>query len=576
MASTSDLQQLLRALSSKNATMAMAMGQARLLQNAGLKSIQEIADAPFAVVREALGNQKTAKSVQSICRKHSDDAVSGGTNKRSLEGPVTPAAKKSRIGPFAIDGDGEARSPAEVEQSLAIPIITQEDQLRTTVIYINRAPVLLAFTLELLRVTMPEQPLSSRLSLAQAVMSSNARVKAVDIGLEQDIKAKSGTWQLGQPTVRIMGREISILKRGDYPLETIAGPSFGSTSIACPEQVATIHGQVATVQEDESASEGVWSETNQQANPHNKGLTTSSLGNTARKEASGWSTSQRIDMRGSSFIAHSTPFTASDVAKSVIGAFIDSQPILKTASHNFWGYRIQRPETFTSFEGADDDGETGGGQFILRLLREADTVDRLVVVSRWFGGVMLGPDRWGLIRRCVNEALAEGLRLHNPVDLHQEVAVWALDTSPQYSMRNQGTHSARPSSEHGKLGFVVHEPEAARNYLLSSFAAASDQPTSVAMTSGSPKRRARQSKTSSFTVTQAEENAARVLGSFRLLFESWARHLTPRQLDQRAWAWYVAIRPNVESGPQGWGAKGTLSLVNILALRWAAPGNNQQ
>ncbi|KAG7150994.1 Protein IMPACT-A like protein [Verticillium longisporum] len=290
------------------------MGQARLLQNAGLKSIQEIADAPFAVVREALGNQKTAKSVQSICRKHSDDAVSGGTNKRSLEGPVTPAAKKSRIGPFAIDGDGEARSPAEVEQSLAIPIITQEDQLRTTVIYINRAP------------------------------------------------------------------------------------------------------------EDESASEGVWSETNQQANPHNKGLTTSSLGNTARKEASGWSTSQRIDMRGSSFIAHSTPFTASDVAKSVIGAFIDSQPILKTASHNFWGYRIQRPETFTSFEGADDDGETGGGQFILRLLREADTVDRLVVVSRWFGGVMLGPDRWGLIRRCVNEALAEGLRLHNPVDLHQEVA----------------------------------------------------------------------------------------------------------------------------------------------------------
>ncbi|KAG7151886.1 hypothetical protein HYQ46_012298 [Verticillium longisporum] len=95
----------------------MAMGQARLLQNAGLKSIQEIADAPLAVVRDALGNQKTAKSVQFTCRKHSDDAVSGGTNKRSLEGPVTQAAKKLRTGPLAIDTDGEARSPAEVEQS---------------------------------------------------------------------------------------------------------------------------------------------------------------------------------------------------------------------------------------------------------------------------------------------------------------------------------------------------------------------------------------------------------------------------------------------------------------------------
>jgi hypothetical protein len=38
-------------------------------------------------------------------------------------------------------------------------------------------------------------------------------------------------------------------------------------------------------------------------------------------------------------------------------------------------------------------------------------------------------------------------------------------------------------------------------------------------------------------------------------------------LDKRAWAWYLRVRPDVQSGAQGWGEKGQVKLSDILALR---------
>lgn len=63
---------------------------------------------------------------------------------------------------------------------------------------------------------MPEQPLSSRLSLAQAVVSANSRSKAVSIGLEKGKSAEEDGWGQGQPQVRVMGRDIRVMKRWGY------------------------------------------------------------------------------------------------------------------------------------------------------------------------------------------------------------------------------------------------------------------------------------------------------------------------------------------------------------------------
>ncbi|KAL4745514.1 hypothetical protein BDW72DRAFT_208151 [Aspergillus terricola var. indicus] len=53
---------------------------------------------------------------------------------------------------------------------------------------------------------MPKQPISSRLSLAQAAVSADSRSKALSLDLESDQAAEQEGWGDGQPTVLVLGR----------------------------------------------------------------------------------------------------------------------------------------------------------------------------------------------------------------------------------------------------------------------------------------------------------------------------------------------------------------------------------
>lgn len=66
------------------------------------------------------------------------------------------------------------------------------------------------------------------------------------------------------------------------------------------------------------------------------------------------------------------------------------------ATHNSWAVVL-------SDEGAvkNDDGEAGAGAVILRMLERAGLVDEVVVVTRWYGGVHLGGDRFAHVVTCV-------------------------------------------------------------------------------------------------------------------------------------------------------------------------------
>lgn len=59
------------------------------------------------------------------------------------------------------------------------------------------------------------------------------------------------------------------------------------------------------------------------------------------------------------------------------------------ATHNSWAVLL-------SDEGAvkNDDGESGAGAIILRMLEREGLQDHVVVVTRWFGGTHLGGDRF--------------------------------------------------------------------------------------------------------------------------------------------------------------------------------------
>lgn len=53
----------------------------------------------------------------------------------------------------------------------------------------------------------------------------------------------------------------------------------------------------------------------------------------------------------------------------------------------------------------NDDGEAGAGALILKMLERAGVPDRIVVVTRWYGGVNLGGDRFAHIVTCTRAAL---------------------------------------------------------------------------------------------------------------------------------------------------------------------------
>lgn len=54
----------------------------------------------------------------------------------------------------------------------------------------------------------------------------------------------------------------------------------------------------------------------------------------------------------------------------------------------------------------NDDGETGAGAVILKMLEREGVPDRIVVVTRWYGGIHLGGDRFAHVVTCTRAALA--------------------------------------------------------------------------------------------------------------------------------------------------------------------------
>lgn len=62
------------------------------------------------------------------------------------------------------------------------------------------------------------------------------------------------------------------------------------------------------------------------------------------------------------------------------------------ATHNIYAYRLKEGKYTTS--AFDDDGETRAGERLLELLKNMNVDNIFVMVSRWFGGIQLGADRF--------------------------------------------------------------------------------------------------------------------------------------------------------------------------------------
>jgi hypothetical protein len=333
-------------------------------------SPSDLANASFEDIKSILGDEKMARQVLNAAKR-----ISKKRKASEASGPL-PAPSPKKAKPIY----GEPLNAADLEASLSLPeAIRNEELLEAAIVHTNRAPLVLAFAVTLLKYTMPGQPISSRLSLAQAVTSMNSKRKAIYIGIDNGQAAEDEGWGEGRPLLRIMTRDVRVMKR--------------------------------------------------------------------------------------------------------------------------WGYDWDEPATKTKSE-----------------LSTQETL-----------------------------ASSEGTLVEGPVV--REPALWGVDLE---AMKKSSAHDQASSSQ-----LPIYTAQSARSYLLRAFETPKDVTKAVTA----------KKQTAAATAADKERNLSLVLGALELLYESWLHVLSKEDLDQRAWGWYVRIRPDVPQGAAGWGGKGNVKLSDILDLR---------
>ena len=133
--------------------------------------------------------------------------------------------------------------------------------------------------------------------------------------------------------------------------------------------------------------------------------------------------------RKSTFQAHVLLGLRSSEEAGAFAAYLKRDPKVARASHNVLAFRKRLPapsargavrddknesdadrtnDSSVSFAcDHDDDGEHGAGKGLSHLLRVTESEDVCVVVTRWFGGVHLGPRRFQCINNAARDALVD-------------------------------------------------------------------------------------------------------------------------------------------------------------------------
>ncbi|CCF48648.1 hypothetical protein NDA10_003821 [Ustilago hordei] len=101
------------------------------------------------------------------------------------------------------------------------------------------------------------------------------------------------------------------------------------------------------------------------------------------------------------------------------------------SSHDMYAYRVFKlkrgrtglagPDDFSLQEDKEDDGERWGGDRVLKVARDEGASDVLVIVSRWYGGELLGPVRFDHIENAARAALQEHMGKEEVEEFRQRI-----------------------------------------------------------------------------------------------------------------------------------------------------------
>lgn len=101
-----------------------------------------------------------------------------------------------------------------------------------------------------------------------------------------------------------------------------------------------------------------------------------------------------ISDRGSKYAVSGGPCTSEVEAKAFIKQLCRKKKFAK-ATHNTWGLITDDGQI------KNDDGESGAGMVILRMLEREGVKNHIIVVTRWYGGKHLGGDRFRHVQDAV-------------------------------------------------------------------------------------------------------------------------------------------------------------------------------
>ncbi|WP_226549082.1 YigZ family protein [Celeribacter naphthalenivorans] len=102
-----------------------------------------------------------------------------------------------------------------------------------------------------------------------------------------------------------------------------------------------------------------------------------------------------ISDRGSKYAVSGGACGSEEEAKAFLKELCRKKKFAK-ATHNTWGVVLPDGTPLKN-----DDGESGAGMVILRMLEREGVTGQIVVVTRWYGGKHLGGDRFRHVQDAV-------------------------------------------------------------------------------------------------------------------------------------------------------------------------------
>ncbi len=102
--------------------------------------------------------------------------------------------------------------------------------------------------------------------------------------------------------------------------------------------------------------------------------------------------------RGSKYAVSGAPVTSREAVDAVLDALKEDRDYAK-ATHNTWAAMLPTGGLKA------DDGESGAGMVILRMMEREEIKDHVIIVTRWYGGKKLGGDRFRRVQDAVRAYL---------------------------------------------------------------------------------------------------------------------------------------------------------------------------